>query len=131
LGGRWARGWNGCGKRLEHAELRDLDTGLPITREANIGGVKRAVRVVDGGGFAVPVRRQPPLVVVRIYRAFLATKLGKWGRPLAPKTILESHRAVLCFLRWARREGYAVDPRILELTAPRVPDKEPTVYHIA
>jgi integrase/recombinase XerD len=68
---------------------------------------------------------------VRTYRAFLATKIGKWGRPLAPKTILESHRAVLCFMRWARREGYAVDGRILELTAPRVPDKEPTVYHIA
>jgi integrase len=144
-----------------------------------MGGVKRAVRVFDGGGSAVPVRRQLPLVVgyehfrlerqgallspktmiyyddtvlpflrwlevegvrrfdevdvgrVRTYRAFLATKLGKWGRPLAPKTILESHRAVLCFLRWARREGYAVDARILELAAPRVPDKEPTVYHIA
>jgi integrase len=68
---------------------------------------------------------------VRTYRAHLATKLGKWGRPLAPKTILESHRAILCFLRWARREGYAVDGRILELTAPRVPDQEPTVYHFA
>jgi site-specific recombinase XerD len=144
-----------------------------------MGAVKHAVRVVKSGGFAVPVRRQPPLVVgyehfrlerqgallspktliyydetvlpflrwleaegvrrfdeidvgrVRTYRAFLATKMGKWGRPLAPKTILESHRAVLCFMRWARREGYAVDARILELTAPRVPDKEPTVYHIA
>ena len=57
--------------------------------------------------------------------------MGKCGRPLAPKTILEYHRAILCFLRWAQREGYAVDGRILELTAPRVPDKEPTVYHIA
>jgi site-specific recombinase XerD len=144
-----------------------------------MGAVKHAVRVVEGGGYVLPVRRQPPLVVgyenfrldrqgqllspktliyydetvlpflrwleaegvrrfdevdvsrVRSYRAHLATKLGKWSRPLAPKTILESHRAVLCFLRWARREGYAVDPRILELQAPRVPDKEPTVYHIA
>ena len=34
-------------------------------------------------------------------------------------------------MRWARRKGYAVDARILELTAPRVPDKEPTVYHIS
>ena len=48
---------------------------------------------------------------VRTYRAHLATKMGKWGRPLAPKTILESHRAVLCFLRWARRKGYKVDRR--------------------
>ncbi len=68
---------------------------------------------------------------VRTYRVHLATKMWRWGWPLAPKTILESHRAVLCFLRWARREAYAVDGRILELTAPRVPDKEPTVYHIA
>ena len=68
---------------------------------------------------------------VRTFRAHLAARVGKYGRPLAPKTILEYHRAILCFLRWARREGYAVDPRILELTAPRVPDKEPTVNHIA
>jgi integrase len=33
-------------------------------------------------------------------------------------------------VRWARREGYRTDERILDLTAPRVPDKEPTVYHI-
>jgi site-specific recombinase XerD len=68
---------------------------------------------------------------LRVYRAHLATRPGRHGQPLQPKTILESHRAVLCFLRWARREGYHVDGRILELTAPRVPDKEPTVYHIA
>lgn len=68
---------------------------------------------------------------VRLYRAQLATRPGRWGRTLAPKTLLESHRAILCFLRWARREGYRVDGRILELTAARVPDKEPTIYHIA
>jgi integrase len=69
---------------------------------------------------------------LRVYRAQLATRPGRrHGQPLQPKTILESHRAILCFLRWARREGYHVDGRILELTAPRVPDKEPTVYHIA
>src|SRR5713226_2886008 len=144
-----------------------------------MGAVKHAVRVVNDSGFAVPVRRQPPLVVgyehfrldrqgqllspktliyydetvlpflrwleaegvrrfdevdvgrVRTFRAHLAARVGKYGRPLAPKTILEYHRAILCFLRWARREGYAVDGRILELTAPRVPDKEPTVYHLA
>ena len=68
---------------------------------------------------------------VRLYRAQLAVRPGRWGGTLAPKTLLESHRAILCFLRWARREGYRTDDRILELTAPRVPDKEPTVYHIA
>jgi site-specific recombinase XerD len=68
---------------------------------------------------------------VRLYRAQLAVRPGRSGRTLAPKTLLESHRAILCFLRWARREGYRTDERILELTAPRVPDKEPTVYHIA
>lgn len=68
---------------------------------------------------------------VRLYRAQLAVRPGRWGRTLAPKTLLESHRAILCFLRWARREGYRTDERILELTATRVPDKEPTVYHIA
>jgi integrase len=144
-----------------------------------MGVVKHSVRVVSDSGFAVPVRRQPPLIIgyehfrldrqgqllspktliyydetvlpflrwleaegvrrfdevevgrVRTFRAHLAARVGKYGRPLAPKTILEYHRAILCFLRWARREGYAVDGRILELTAPRVPDKEPTVYHIA
>lgn len=41
---------------------------------------------------------------VRTYRAGLAARPGMHGRPLAPKTLLESHRAILCFLRWARRE---------------------------
>ena len=68
---------------------------------------------------------------VRLYRAQLAVRPGRWGRTLAPKTLLESHRAILCFLPWARREGYRTDDRTLELIAPRVPDKEPTVYHIA
>lgn len=69
--------------------------------------------------------------LVRSYRAGLAARPGQHGRPLAPKTLLESHRAILCFLRWARREGYGIDERILDLVAPRVPQKEPTVYHIA
>lgn len=69
--------------------------------------------------------------LVRTYRAQLAARPGQHGRPLQPKTILESHRAISAFLRWARREGYEVDERILDLTAPRVPLKEPTVYHIA
>jgi site-specific recombinase XerD len=66
----------------------------------------------------------------RQYRARLATTPGRHGRPLQPKTLLESHRAIGAFLRWAGREGYRFDGRILELTAPHVPDKEPTVYHV-
>jgi site-specific recombinase XerD len=79
------------------------------------------------------VRRFDDLNVglVRTYRAQLAARPSQYGRPLQPKTILESHRAILCFLRWARREGYPIDERILDLVAPRVPLKEPTVYHIA
>ena len=34
-------------------------------------------------------------------------------------------------MRWATKEGYQVDGRILDLASPRVPKKEPTVYHIA
>jgi hypothetical protein len=54
--------------------------------------------------------------LVRGYRAHLAARPGRRGRPLHPKSILESYRAILCFLRWARREGYEVDDRILQLT---------------
>jgi site-specific recombinase XerD len=67
----------------------------------------------------------------RQYRARLASTPGRHGRPLQPNTLHGSHRAIGTFLRWAAREGYPVDGRILELAAPRVPDKEPTVYHIA
>lgn len=69
--------------------------------------------------------------MVQTYRAQLAAQPSQYGRALQPKTILESHRAILCFLRWAKREGYRIDERILDLVAPRVPLKEPTVYHIA
>ena len=89
------------------------ETVLPFLRWLEAEGVRRFDEVDVGR--------------VRIFRAHLAARVGKYGRPLAPKTILEYHRAIVCFLRWARREGYAVDSRILELTAPRVPDKEPEV----
>jgi integrase len=67
----------------------------------------------------------------RIWRAHLVSTPGRHGRPLRPDTLHCSHRAIGTFLRWASREGYPVDERILGLPAPRVPDKEPTVYHIA
>jgi integrase len=102
----------------------------PRTLEYYDGMVLPFLRWVEADG----VHRFEALDVsrLRVYRAQLATRPGRrHGQPLQPKTILESHRAILCFLRWARREGYHVDARILELSAPRVPDKEPTVYHIA
>src|SRR5205807_1232021 len=67
----------------------------------------------------------------RRYRARLASTPGRHGRPLQPNTLHGSHRAIIAFLRWANSEGYPVDDRILGLAPPRVPDKEPTVYHIA
>jgi hypothetical protein len=71
------------------------------------------------------------LVVLRTYRAELAEQRRRDGRPLQPRTLLDSHRVLMTFLRRARAEGYAVDRRLLELKRPRVPNKEPTVYHIA
>jgi site-specific recombinase XerD len=66
----------------------------------------------------------------RQYRARLASTPGQHGRPRQPDTLHGSHRAIKTFLRWAHAEGYPIDGRILDLTAPRIPDKEPTVYHI-
>src|SRR2546423_5679432 len=71
------------------------------------------------------------LEVVRAYRAALTERQRRDGRPLQPRTLLDSHKALLTFFRWARAEGYPVDPRLLELKRPRVPSKEPTVYHLA
>ncbi|HEY4026579.1 MAG TPA: tyrosine-type recombinase/integrase [Candidatus Dormibacteraeota bacterium] len=69
--------------------------------------------------------------VVRRYRASLAAGRRRDGKPLAPRTIFDSHRVLMTFFRWARVEGYQVDPRILELKRPKVPEQEATVYHIA
>lgn len=68
---------------------------------------------------------------VRAYRAHLASRLGHHGRPLQPESIADAHRALATFFRWARAEGHSLDPRILDLRRPRVPEKEATVYHIA
>ena len=55
----------------------------------------------------------------RLYRARLATTPGRHGRPLRPNTLHGSHRAIATFLRWAAREGYPVDARILDEVAPK------------
>jgi hypothetical protein len=46
-----------------------------------MGAVKHAVRVVEGGGYAMPVRRRPPLVVW--YEHF---RLDRQGQLLSLKT---------------------------------------------
>ncbi|HZU17847.1 MAG TPA: hypothetical protein VFD01_14755 [Candidatus Dormibacteraeota bacterium] len=68
---------------------------------------------------------------MRVYRAQEAVRIGKHGRKLRPHTVLDSHRALLTFLRWARAEGYELDPRLLELKRPKVPRPEATVYHMS
>lgn len=52
------------------------------------------------------------VAVVRTYRAELAEQRRRDGRPLQPRTLLDSPRVLMTFLRWARAEGYAVDPRL-------------------
>lgn len=69
--------------------------------------------------------------VVRAYRAELATQRRKDGQPLEAATIFDVHRAIGTFFRWARSEGYEVDPGLLELRRPKVPKKEPTLFHIS
>jgi hypothetical protein len=61
----------------------------------------------------------------------LASTPGHYGRQRQPATLHGSHRAIGTFLRWAIREGYPIDGRILTLEAPRIPGKEPTIYHVA
>src|SRR5437879_2194340 len=59
------------------------------------------------------VRRVDDLHVsmLRAYRASLAAGRRRDGKPLSPRTIFDSHRVLLTFFRWARAEGYSVDPR--------------------
>jgi integrase len=79
------------------------------------------------------VRRFDDLEVqtVRAYRVRMATSTRRDGKPLSARTIFDSHSAIMTFFRWADAEGYTVDPRILKLKRPLVPDQEATVYHIA
>ncbi len=71
------------------------------------------------------------VVVVRENRAVLAAGRRRDGRQLAARPVFDGHRALLTFFRWAEAQGYRIDSRILALKRPRVPVKEPTVYHVA
>ncbi len=69
--------------------------------------------------------------MVRQYRVDTSQRLTTRGRLPEPATLNDLHRLLMTFLRWAEDEGYAVDPRMRRLKAPRVPLKEATVLHIA
>jgi hypothetical protein len=69
--------------------------------------------------------------MVRQYRVDTSQRLTTRGRLPEPATLNDLHRLLMTFLRWAEDEGYAVDPRMHRLKAPRVPLKEATVLHIA
>jgi hypothetical protein len=65
------------------------------------------------------------VTIIRGYRLDLARRRSeRTGRPYEPATILDAHRLLITFLRWAAAEEYAVDPRILKLKAPKVPSNE-------
>lgn len=62
--------------------------------------------------------------VVRDHRLALTRRVSeRTGRRPQPATILDAHRLLITFLRWADGEEYPVDQRILRLKAPKVPDK--------
>jgi hypothetical protein len=47
---------------------------------------------------------------MRAYRAQEAVRIGKHSRRLRPHTVLDSHRALLTFLRRARAEATSSTP---------------------
>jgi integrase/recombinase XerD len=78
------------------------------------------------------VRRFEDLKAERLrhYRALVATRRTRAGRTLEGRTVLDSHKALMTFFRWAAAEEYEVDGKILGLKLPRVPEKEATVFHV-
>jgi site-specific recombinase XerD len=78
------------------------------------------------------IRRFEELRVDRLghYRAPVATRETRFGRPVEGRSVLDSHKALMTFFRWASEEGYEVDGKILGLKRPKVPEKEPTVCHV-
>jgi integrase/recombinase XerD len=71
------------------------------------------------------------VMVVRQYRADLASRPGLRGKQIQPETLSGADRALRTFFRWAAAEGYPVAPRILQLPKVRVPWKEPTLFPIS
>ena len=71
------------------------------------------------------------LDAVVTHRAKEAERIGKYGRKLRPHSVLDSHKALFTFPRWARARRYEFDPSILEVKRPRVPKPEADVYHMS
>ena len=86
-----AGGESGVGEHLEND-----DTLVKPFRWARARGLRRFADL--------------DLTAMRTYRAELTTRIGKHGRRLRPHTVLDSHRALLTFLRWARAKGHELDP---------------------
>jgi hypothetical protein len=80
---------------------------------------------------ALPAAADLDLDIVVTYRAQEAERIGKHGRKLRPHSVLDSHKALFTFLRWARTRRYEFDPSILELKRLRVPKPEADVYHMS
>ncbi len=80
---------------------------------------------------ALPAAADLDLDIVVTYRAQEAERIGKHGRKLRPHSMLDSHKALFTFLRWARTRTYEFDPSILELKRLRVPKPEADVYHMS
>jgi len=87
------------------------ETVLPFLRWLEAEGVRRFDEVDVGR--------------VRTFRAHLAARIGKYGRPLAPKTILEYHRAILW--RWATWIGQSDMSGTSESTGTRIAPSGRTV----
>jgi len=118
---------SGLEAAYEHFRLeRQGDLVSPATLENYDYLLQRFLRWLASQWHEVRRFDDLKVAVVRAYRAELTVSKRRDGRPLAPHTILDTHRVLLTFFRWARAEGYSVDPRIIELKRPRVPDKEPT-----
>jgi hypothetical protein len=63
-------GWNGCGKRLEHAELKHLKSAVP-TEDYQGHGIKAMMdRLIERTGFRVHAH---------LFRYTFATVLAKLG----------------------------------------------------
>jgi hypothetical protein len=50
---------------------------------------------------------------VRHYRAEVASRNTRAGRQLEGRSVLDSHKALMTFFRWAAEEEYPVDQKIL------------------
>jgi len=124
-----------------HSQLDDAYELFRLERHGNLV-TKRTLEFYDlriGEFFAWLSREAPALERIedidvnhlRAFRAYMAARPRRDGKPLQPETLHASHRAVHTFFAWAERDGYPVDVRLLRLPPPRRVHKEATLYHLA